>query len=85
MLIALILLSIADASMLILFVLHERKEREKRELFLKEYRDLQEKYKSLVLSPEIQNRVDVLETYFESIQKSLFTLDKHIVEDDSKG
>lgn len=84
MLVALILLSIADATMLVLFVLHERKEQEKRELFLKEYRDLHERYKSLVLSPEIQSRVNDLDAYFESIQKSLLDIDKHIVEVDSK-
>lgn len=80
----LVLLSVLDASMLILFVLHERKEREERELFLKEYKELHERYKSLVLSPEIQSRVNDLDAYFESIQKSLLDIDKHIVEVDSK-
>ena len=85
MILLIILISILDVSMLILFVLHERQEREDRERFLKEYKEIQERYCSLVLSPDVQKRVDELDAYFESIRKSLFDIDKHIVEDDSKS
>lgn len=52
---------------------------------LQEYREIKESIPPIVLSLELQRKIDEFDSYFEEITKTLSAMDSHLADDGKQG
>ena len=83
--VAMLLISIADAVFLVLFVRWSMQQEKRMSSILEEYKEIQKSTESYILSVENKKRLDEFDAYFEKVFKTLDESKEHVANRSSDG
>lgn len=83
--VAMLLISIADAVFLVLFVRWSMQQEKRMNSILEEYKEIKKSTESYILSVENKKRLDEFDDYFEKVFKTLKESKEHVANRSSDG